>query len=202
MRYYKLITDKYKHDYFFEFNGEKYKTHSIVKLSEYGKLYLGAFKNEAILKEQFLFCDKKLCWKYEFMSSALNEGITNISTDEPPEKMIDDIIFPADEKYVLLEEFGVHSQHSDTVIKETKKDYEIPELRSGWIKFILFFLCVIIFKDWYVRLILRIIACIVFGMYREKYINAYTIYKNPENYDMLKNKYKVLYGIKEHGDNE
>jgi hypothetical protein len=202
MRFCKLLTNAYKHDYFFKFNGEQYRVHSIVRLTEYGKLYLGAFKHEAILKEQFTFDNGRLFWKYEFMSSTLNAGVTNVSTDEAPEKIIEYVIVPSNDDYFLQEEFGIQAPNYKSGIKETKMDYEIAEVRRGWFIFILVFIGASIFKDWYVQLIIRVIASIFFALYRQIYVNIHTTYSNPDNYDVSKRKYETLYSVKEQDKNE
>lgn len=48
------------------------------------------------------------------------------------------------------------------------KDWEIPELMLGWVAFIIFFLAVAIFKDWYIKLILRIVVGWYFGLWRQQ----------------------------------
>lgn len=192
----KLLTNNYKHDYFFEFKGEKYRVHSIVKLTEKGRLYLGALKREVILTEVFINLKGKRCWKYEFQSVALNEGITNASTDLPPNKLIEEVITPATAEYASREILGIDSPVYKKGEKHTKKDWEIPEVRRGWIILIVIFIISAFFKDWYVRLIIRIVAGWIFGLYRQEYVNAYTTYTHDEDMELFRKKYEVLYGLK------
>ena len=198
----KLLTKNYKHDYFFVFHGEKYRVHSIVRLTEQGRVYLGALKREAILTEVFINWNGKRCWKYEFRSTALNVGITNASTDVPPNKLIEEVITPATVEYASREILGTDSPFYQTGEKHTKKDWEIPEVRRGWIILIAIFIGSLIFKDWYVKLIINIVAAWIFGLYRKEYINAYTTYTHDEDTEIIKKKYDVLYGLKNNKENE
>lgn len=198
----KLLTKDYKHDYFFEFNGEEYRVHSIVRLTEKGRLYLGALKREAILTEVFINWNGKRCWKYEFRSSALNEGVTNAATDVPPNKLIEEVITPATTEYASREILGVNSPVYQTGEKHTKKDWDIPEVRRGWVILIVIFIITSLFKNWYVQLPIRIAASWIFGLYRQAYVNAYTTYTHDEDMEIMRKKYEVLYGIKNNkGDN-
>jgi hypothetical protein len=202
MLYCKLYTKDYKHDYQFEFRGQKYRVHSIVKLTEDGQFYLGAWKREVILTEQFTFRNGKLYWTYEFKSIALNEGVLRKSTDIPPDKLIEEIVKPATDEYFLREKLGAQASNYTTGTKQMTSDWNISELRSGWITYILVFFGVFIFKDWYIRAIIWIGSSWLFGIYRNAYINAYTVYMPEDDKKMLKIKYETLYSAKENKENK
>jgi hypothetical protein len=197
-----MWTKDYKHDYYFIFKGEKYNVYSIVRLTEDGRKYLGALKREAILTEVFINRQGKRCWKYEFMSNKLNVGIINMSTDVPPGKLIEKVIQPATNDYFLREEFGITAPNYKNGEKQTKKDLEIPEVKRAWIIYIAVFLGVAIFKDWYVKFIIRVAVSWVFGMYRQTYVNAYTVYIHNDDAEMLKKKHETLYGIKNNEEDD
>lgn len=202
MLMYKLLTKNYKHYYSFDFQGKAYLVHSIVRLTDEGQKYLGSSTKEVILTENFIDNNGRRNWKYEFRSIQLPSHITNASTDRPPNKLIEEVIVPASEAYVSREIFGVDSPHFQTGTKHTKSDWEIPEVRMGWIIFIAVFLGVAIFKDWYVQAIIRIVATLFFFTYRSQYKNAYTTYTHDEDIEILKKKYEILYGIKSTKENE
>lgn len=204
MLIYMLTTNKYKHEYTFKFKNVKYHVHSIVYLTDEGKHYLNSRTNEAILTEVFINWNGNRCWKYEFRSGKRFGGITNASTDIPPDKLIEEVMSPASGDYMLREVCGPEWNASSGV-KHTKKDLEIPEVRNGWIIFILVSFGAFIFKDWYITLIIQLIAACYFLIYRKMYIDANTVYTHTKDTEMLKKKYEVLYGLKnseENKDNE
>ena len=186
----------YKHEYFFKFKGKKYRVHSVVRLTNEAKSYLGSATHEVILTEIYYNFRNQLCYKYEFKSIALNVGIINKTTDRPPDKLIEEVVSEASVEYASREMFGTESPFYKTGKKHTKKDWEIPEVLTGWIVLILVFVGASIFKDWYVQLLIRVAAGWIFGLYRQAYINAYTTYTHDEDADMLQKKYEILYGIK------
>lgn len=190
-------TDHYEHDYFFKFKGEKYRVHSVVRLTEEGRLYLGAARREVILTEQFTNWNKSTCWKYEFKSIKYNVGIINKCTDRTPDDLIAEIIMPASADYAAREILGPSSfTYKVNATKHTKKDWEIPELKKAWFVFILVFIGTSVFADWYIQLILRFVAGAYFYNYRKNVLDACTAYIHDEDNEIIKKKYEALYGIK------
>lgn len=192
----KLYTKDYKHDYHFEFKGEKYRVHSIVRLTEDGRHYLGAWRREVILTEQFTFRNGKLCWTYEFKSISMTTGIVRKSTDVPPDKLIEEIVQPATDEYFLREKFGVQAPNYTEGTKYTTPDKDIPEVRQAWFWYIVVFFGAFIFKDWYVKALIWLGSSWIFGLYKYAHTNAYTVYVREEDKDLLKAKYEALYGAK------
>lgn len=188
-----------KHDYFFEFKGKKYRVHSVVKLTDEAQNYLGAWRKEVILTEVYTDERRNITfYKYEFKSIAYNVGIINKSTDRLPDDMLEEVISPASADYASREILGTSSPvyQTETATKHSKKDWEIPELRKAWVIYVLVFIGVSIFIDWYVQFILRFAATYYFWQYRKAHIDAYTTYTHDEDTDMIKAKYSALYGFK------
>lgn len=205
MLYNKLVTKKYQHEYIFDFNGEQYAVHSIVRLTEYGKQYLGARKRDAILKEHFKYYDGRPCWTYEFIGNSYNYYVTTASTDIPPEKLIEKILCPAESKYCMREEFvrrGISAQKEDGATVVSAKDCEIREVMRGWIIFVLSCIAILLFKDWYIKALLFAVAGITFSIYRQIYKNAYTCYQYPEDENIQRMKYKALHDLREINEDE
>lgn len=205
MLYNKLITKQYNHEYTFNFNGKNYSVHSVVRLTEYGKQYLGARKRDAILKEHFKFYDGRPCWTYEFIGNSINYYTTTATTDVAPEKLIEKILCEAKGSYCIREELvrqGVAVPKDNGAVTMSAKDCEIQEVRRGWIVFGLSCLVILFFKDWYVKSLLFAISGVIFGIYRQKYKDAYTCYKYPEDEKIQRMKYKTLYEIKEIDEHE
>ena len=205
MLYKKLITSQYDHSHIFNFNGKDYFVHSIVRLTDYGKQYLGARKRDAILKEHFKYRDGRLCWTYEFIGNSYNYYTTTATTDVRPEKLIEKILCPAGDMYCIREELvrmKVPVPKDESAIAISAKDWEIQEVRQGWITWGIFCIFILFFKDWYVKSLLFSIAGVIFGMYRQMYKNAYTYYKYPEDEKIEKMKYQTLYEVKEINEDE
>lgn len=194
----------YDHEYFFEFKGEKHRVHSVVRLTEEGRTYMGFARREVILTE--VYFDRhigRMFWKYQGKDWAYNIGIRDKSTDTPPDKIIDEVIESASAEYASREMFGVDSPcYQSNGTKHTKKDWEIPEVRRAWIIFIVVFIAVAIFKDWYIQWIIRIVASLIFGKYRKAFVDAHTTYTHDEDDEILRQKYYALYGIKPNIDTE
>lgn len=189
-------TKDYEHEYLFTFKNKKYLVYSIVKLTKQGKMYLETTKDNVILTEHFINLDGKECWTYNVgWSHAINKPLY-VSTDKHPNQLIDEIVVPANIDYTERELFGTQAASYSNGIKNTPKDWEIPEMRKAWIYLIMIFIGVSIFKDWYVKLIIRIVSTWFFITYRSTYINVYTTYTHEEDAEMLKKKFEILYGVK------
>ena len=57
-----------------------------------------------------------------------------------------------------------------------------------------------LFKDWYVRWIIRAAAGWILGLYSQAYVEANTVYIHEEDKELLKGKYDALYGPKSKDD--
>ena len=187
-------TKNYKHKYSFNFQGNEYLVHSIVRLTEYGQKYLESAKREVILTEVFYNWNNVLCWKYEFKTFSAINPVKTISTDVPPEQLIEEVIHPATYGYMEREVLGIDAPSYTSGKKVAKKDWEITEVKNAWLIFIAVFILAAIFKDWYVQLMIRLFAGLYFGVYRQSYINANTAYIHDEDIEMTRRKIETLRG--------
>lgn len=194
MRYCQYWTKNYEHEYLFTFKDKKYLVHSIVRLTKKGKMYLETTKDQAILTEHFIDNHEKEWWTYEVGWAYPTNQPLRVSTDVHPNEIIDEVIVSASVDYAERELFGTQATSYTNGIKNTPKDWEIPEVRKAWIYLILIFIGSAIFKDWYIKLIIRVMTGWYFGVYRHAYVNAYTTYTNEEDIEVLKKKYEILYG--------
>ena len=192
---YQYGTKRYEHEYLFTFKGEKYLVYSIVRLTSEGKMYLDTTKEQVILTEHFINWNGKECWTYQVGWAYQTNQPLRVSTDCHPDKIIEEVILPASANYVEREIFGTKASSYTKGTKHKAKDLEIPELRKAWVYLILIFIGASIFKDWYIKLIIRIASVWFFGFYRQAYINTYTTYTHEEDEEILKKKYEVLYGV-------
>lgn len=199
---YKLWTKEFKHQYSFHFKGKEYLVHSIVRLTDEGKRYLGSRTHEVILTEQFINRKNRYCWTYTFKSIEVSGHIVHASTDRTPDDLIDKVVMPATTGYTSRAVLCVDSTEYKTGQKHTKKDWEIPEVAIGWIILIAVFIGSSIFKDLYVRLIVRIAASWFFALYRKAHVDAYTTYTHDEDIEILNRKQEILYGTKNNKEND
>ena len=196
MRHCQYWTKNYEHEYLFTFKGKKYLVHSVVSLTKKGKMYLETTNNQAILTEHFINRDGKDWWTYEVgWAYPINQPL-RVSTDVHPNEIIDEVIAPASVDYAERELFGTQATSYTNGIKNIPKDWDIPEMWKAWIYLILIFIGAAIFKDWYVKLIIRIGTAWYFLIYRSACISAYTTYTHEEDTEILKKKYEILYGSK------
>ena len=149
--------------------------------------------------------DGRPCWTYEFIGNSWNYYTTTATTDVPPERLIEKIIGPAEFMYCIREELvrqGISVPKDEGAITISSKDWEIQELRFGWVVWGLFCVLIIFFKDWYVKSLLFAMSGVIFGMYRQMYKDIYTCYIYPEDDKIKKMKYQTLYEVKEIEENE
>ena len=192
----KLFTKNYKHEDHFVFKGQKYNLHSIVLLTEEGRLYLGAATRQVILTECFLNHHLKnptMFWKYEFRSSNITVGITDASTSRPPDELIEEVVVPSTEGYAEREKYGIYAPSYKEGRAISKKDSEIPGMATGWIVWFLVSVFSFLFKDYIVVCLIQVINFVVFNAWRAMKIQMHTIYVHDEDAELLKNKYETLY---------
>ena len=197
----KLWTKDYKHEYSFEFKGKKYLVHSAVRLTDKGRKYLKSQTHDVLLTEVFYYIDERKCWSYEFRTMDMGY-ITRASTDIPPDELIEEIINPASDGYMFRQVCGAPSTNFTSGTKHTKKDWEIPEVVTGWVILFLVFFASMIFRDLYMRTLINIIAFCWFVVYRQQYIEANTTYTYNEDTKHLQKKYEILYGVKNNKEND
>ena len=160
MKELQLRTTGYRHEGFFKFKDQYYILGSYVKLTEYGKEYLEAHFDEVQLTKHFFIPKngKEIeCWGFVVQFRGYPPHPHVMSTDEPLEKLIEEVIIPA--KYEP-------TNKKPEPIKIKNRDWEVPDVLLGWLVFLVFFFGVEIFKDWAVKLILRLAGGWFFSNWR------------------------------------
>lgn len=196
MKICKYLTVNYKHDDTFTFKGEEYYVHSIVRLTEKGRDYLGAKRHEVILTEQFTNWNGKLCWKYEFRSANFcTTWPVDYSTDKTPDELIEEVVMPATDDYRSREVLGVYSPVWTKGKKNVPKDWKDPTLIKLWVMFILCFVGAAVFQG-ALKWLVRIVVCVVCAISRQNHIDTYTTYDHEEDDKIMRKKLDVLYGTK------
>ena len=192
----KLYTKNYKQEYTFKFKGKDYRVRSVVRLTEKGRRYLGSRTREVILLEQFINWNGKTCWKYQFRSFNSYGEAADYSTDRTPDELIEEVVSEPTLSYVYREAMDVMLPIYQEK-KQKPKGWDIPEVRRGWLVLIAIFVGTIFFKDVVGKLIVRVLAGVIFGLYRQSYIESYTSYGyDDKDKDIIQKQIEVLYGIK------
>ena len=169
------LTHFYTYTYFdnFTFNGKKYYIGSHVKLTEKGmsEMYHNGRhdykKGDFRLVGHYINDKKKEEWKY--IIGWWGQGLPIVyTTQTKPEELV---------SVVLSSEID-ESMHTPGELQVdfiapnySPKDWEVPGIMLGWVIFIIVWICAFIFKDWWLRLIIQIVASFYFGSWREKKIN-------------------------------
>lgn len=155
-------TTSYKHEYYFTFNGHSYLVNSYVKLTKYGKEYLEATSDKILLTEHFympLNGKEVECWKFIVRYDDVPPRPFTMSTNEPLDKLIDEVIEPVK---------NISHAQSKNIPSVDNKDLEVPDVLLGWVLVVVFFVAVEVFKDWGIKLILRVVVGWCFGLWRQK----------------------------------
>ena len=160
MKYTQLSTYCYRKEGWFTVHGKYYLINSYVKLTPYGKEFLETDFDSVQLTEHFHFeCGsrKAECHKFVIAFRGVPPFPYTMSTDEPLERLIEEVIIPA--KYEP-------PNKKPEPVRIKNRDWEVPDVRIGWVIFLVFFFGVEIFKDWAVKLILRYAGGWLFSNWR------------------------------------
>ena len=160
MKRFQLYTVGYRHEGSFKFKDQYYLINSYVKLTEYGKEYLEShFDNVQLTKHFFMPKNGKEIemWGFVVQFRGVPPSPHVMSTDEPLEKLIDEVIIPP--KYEP-------PNKKPEPVKIKSRDWEVPDVLCGWIVFLVFLIGVEVFKGWAVKLILRLAGGWFFGIWR------------------------------------
>ena len=198
MKYYtrtKWITDDCNKSFCFSFRGDVYLSQSIVKLTQEGKSLLNSVKDTAIFMETIK--GDKYWWSYEIIPCfSASNTLVKISTNAPPEYIIEEVVYPSHIDYVQRKILGDESSNRKFARKHTPKDWQVPGLMSKWIMFILAFFLVFFIKGTLLKLILWNVLCLGFGALRQIYIKEMTTYIYSSDVEMEEQKYNKFYKSK------
>lgn len=148
-----------RHEYSFMFNGKYYPLNSYVKLTEYGKRYLDTKTDEIqLVHHYYINNDEVECWT--FITKYIDWPIRpfRVTTDEPLEKLIEEVIPPAPV------DINLQQKYSSVAFK----DWEVSDVLFGWVCVLIFFIVVEVLKDWFIKFILRIVVGWYFGLWRQR----------------------------------
>ena len=186
------LTNKYKHCDVFAFHGNQYYTHSIVKLTPYGKLFLQSVTINVVLTEEFVWWNGKTCWKYHFRRWP--SGITTAITDEPPDKLIECIAISASKEYSSIETLGSMSPYYFTGRKRVITYASDKNTAKKWLIFIGIFIVAEIFKYPEFKWFIRGMTIFMFMAHRIYNKKQNTVYIRDEDIPIIRETCNILYG--------
>lgn len=166
--------DNFKYFDYFEFGGKKYPIGAYVDLTEDGSYYFLRNAGYGFIRGNFRLVDHYITDKgieeWEYIIGRAYEGNMPFlrSTRKAPDELI---------KSVLCAEINetVYTPGELKVeFKETNyfpKDWEVEGVMFGWFVVAIIWIGALVFKDWWITLLIQIGAGWYFGNWREKKIN-------------------------------
>ena len=166
--------DEFKYFNYFEFNGKKYPIGTYVDLTEDGWFYMLNDRGYGFIRGNFRLVDHfitdKGVEKWEYIIGRSYETNTPFlkSTTKSPDELI---------ACVKCEEMNETIYAPGELKVEFKEpnyspsDCEVKGVMLGWFVMILVWIIALVFKDWWITLIIQIGAGLYFGNWREKKIN-------------------------------
>lgn len=169
-------SDSCKYFNYFEFRGKKYPIGSFVTLNDHGMRDMFYSKGYNYVKGGFRLVDHYITdngreeWKY-FIGHIYNSTTPVIHvTHIPPDELLSEVLQKEmDETVDTPGELQVEFKESSFYY--SPKDWEVKGVMFGWLVMLLVWIGAFIFKDWWITLLIQIVAGWYFGSWREKKIN-------------------------------
>lgn len=167
-------SDNCKYFDYFEFKDKKYPIGAYVNLTESGERHVFDGRGHGFLRGGFRLVDHYINdkgvegWTYIIGKSYETKTPFLHSTIKPPDELI---------SQVLCAEINETSYTPGELKIEFKEpnyfpsDWEVDGVMLGWLVVILVWIGALVFKDWWITLIIQIGAGWYFGSWREKKIN-------------------------------
>lgn len=166
--------DNIKYFNFFEFNGNKYPIGAYVNLNERGKMdmfYCKGYdykKGGYRLVKHYITLNGTEEWAY-IIGYLYDSTIPVLHhTTINPNDLLSDVLCAAmDEKIDCIGDLKVEFNKPNY----SPKDWDISGVMIGWVVMILVWIVALVFKDWWITLLIQIGAGWYFGSWRDKKIN-------------------------------
>lgn len=169
-------TDTKYFDYF-EHNGEKYIIGSKVELTDKGTnemIHNGVYnyvKNDFRLVDHYVTENGNEEWTYIIGWRNYGNGVKSpvfYYTRINPDELVSNVLsMKIDEKKYAPGELKVEFKEPNYF----PKDWEVEGVMAGWAVLVVVWLIALLFKDWWITLIIQIAAGFYFGNWRETQIN-------------------------------
>lgn len=159
---------------YFEVNGKKYPIGANVKLTPNGEYQVFKNHGHGFLRGNFRLVDHFIndkgveCWVY-IIGKSYNSNLYYFhTTTTAPDELIDSALCSEiDESSFTPGELEVEFVEPNY----SPKDWEVEGVMTGWVVMALAWIGAFVFKDWWIRLAIQIVAGFYFGNWREKKIN-------------------------------
>jgi hypothetical protein len=169
-------SDDYTYFNYFELNGKKYPIGAYIKLTDKGmsELFYGHgynyIKNGFRLVDHYITENGHEKWEY-IIGHLYNSNLPVMhKTYTRPEELISEVLCqPIDEAIYTPGELQVEFKESE--FNCSPKDCEVEGVMLGWFVMVLVWIIALVFKDWWITLLIQISAGLCFGSWREKKIN-------------------------------
>jgi hypothetical protein len=166
--------DDFKYFDYFEFGGNKYPIGSYVNLTEDGEKYFLQNAGYGFIRGNFRLVDHYITDKgveeWEYIIGRSYEGNMPFlrSTRKSPDELIKSVLCAKiDETVYTPGELKVEFKEPNY----SPKDWEIEGVMFGWFIVAIVWIGALVFKDWWITLLIQIGAGWYFGSWREKKIN-------------------------------
>lgn len=166
--------DDLKYFNYFEFGGKKYPIGAYVNLTENGEYHMLHDRGYSFMRGNFRLVDHFIDdkgverWKYIIGKSYKSNLYYFQTTDKTPDELISNVLCAEiNETIYTPGELQVEFKEPNYF----PKDWEVEGVIFGWFVMVLIWIIALVFKDWWITLLVQIGACWYFGNWREKKIN-------------------------------
>ena len=166
--------DETKYFNYFDFNGNKYPIGAYVVLSECGMTDMFYSQGYDYKKGGYRLVDhyvtsKGVEWWVYIIGYLYNSTIPVLHhTNKSPDDLLNQVLCMEMDKEV--DNIGeLHVEFNEP--NYFPKDWEIDGVMLGWFVMALVWIAALVFKDWWITLLIQICAGWYFGSWREKKIN-------------------------------
>lgn len=166
--------DNFKYFNYFEFNGKKYPIGAYVDLTEDGRFYMLNDRGYGFIRGDFRLVDHFITdrgiekWKYIIGRSYETNTPFLKSTTKSPDELVMKV------KCMEMNKFADEPGELKVKFKEpnySPTDWEVEGVMFGWFVVAIIWIGALIFKDWWITLLIQVGAGWYFGSWREKKIN-------------------------------
>lgn len=159
---------------YFEFKGKKYPIGSYVTLNDRGMLEMFYSQGYNYVKGGFRLVDHCFtdngCEKWTYFIGHLHNSTMPVvyCTHIPPDELLSEVLNNEfDENIDTVGELQVEFKEPNY----SPKDWEVEGVMFGWCIMVFIWIFALVFKDWWIKLLIQIGAGWYFGMWRENKIN-------------------------------
>ena len=166
--------DDLKYFDYFEFGGKKYPIGAYVNLNNSGETFFlrdagyGFVRGNFRLVDHFINDKGVEQWKYIIGKSYNSNMYYFRTTNRSPDELVNNVLCAElDETVYTPGELKVEFKEPNY----SPNDWEVKGVMFGWFVVAIIWIGALVFKDWWITLLIQIVAGLYFGSWREKKIN-------------------------------